>query len=220
MNHNRMPDFGLYIVMTEPVLGYEVFTELCTREAVPMLQLRDKHLSDRALLALMQRLKAITKGSGTRLIINDRVDLALLGDMDGLHLGPDDLPWQTVASMLPADKLIGVSTHSIQEAQTLINQYNSGLFQGRPNYMSLGPVYPTPAKAKPDAALGLDALRAIVALAPIPLVAIGGIFPSQVQGILATGAKNIAMIRHFTLCKEASELRDKITRIKEILKGV
>ena len=207
-----MRDFGVYIVMTDPVLGYSRFTELCVAEGVPMLQLRDKHMSDRELFALILRLREITKGSDTRLLINDRFDLASLGELDGLHLGPDDLPWQKVARLLAPDILLGVSTHSPEEAQNLIAEYNKGLF--KPDYMSFGPIYPTPAKAKADAAQGLARLAAVLQTAPIPLVAIGGIFPHNLPEILACGARNVAMIRHFTLSVEESELRDKIRTCK------
>jgi len=211
-------DFGLYIVATEPILGYERFIEICTDECVPMLQLRDKLLNDRALLALARRLKSITTGSSSKLLINDRPDLAILGDLDGVHLGPDDTPWDMAIKLLPPDMLLGVSTHSIAEVQALIVSYNSGLAPHIPNYMSFGPIYSTPAKAKPDAVQGTQALEEVITIAPIPLVAIGGIFAHNLSDILAAGARNIAMIRHFTLSRDETELRGKIRQITQILK--
>ncbi len=212
-----MQDFGLYIVMTEPAMGYELFTEICSKEEVPMLQLRDKKLTDRELIVLIERLKGITRGSRTKLLLNDRADLASLGDLDGLHLGPEDLPWQMASSLLPREKIIGVSTHSITEARELISHYKNEQLSPKPDYMSFGPIYPTPAKAKPDSALGTEALREIVSLACLPLVAIGGIFPHNLPEVLAAGARNIAMIRHFSISGDTAELKDKIKHIKHIL---
>ncbi len=213
-----MRDFGLYIVATEPILGYERFIEICTDECVPMLQLRDKRLNDRALLALARRLKSITTGGNSKLLINDRLDLAILGDLDGVHLGPEDTPWDMAQKLLPPDMLLGVSTHSIPEVQALSMSYNSGFVPRCPDYMSFGPIYPTPAKAKPDAVQGSKALEEVVKIAPIPLVAIGGIFPHKLPDVLAAGARNIAMIRYFTLSRDVTELRSKIRQIAQILK--
>ncbi|HPF08403.1 MAG TPA: thiamine phosphate synthase, partial [Candidatus Cloacimonadota bacterium] len=130
-----MHNFGLYIVMTNPRLGYHAFTQICVELKVPMLQLRDKSLNDSDLLKLARSLKQITKDSKTRLIINDRVDICELSDADGLHLGPEDLPWQDARKTMTEGRIIGVSTHSLQEAQRLIIEVAEAPEGYRPDYM-------------------------------------------------------------------------------------
>ncbi|MDP3113171.1 MAG: thiamine phosphate synthase [Candidatus Cloacimonadaceae bacterium] len=213
-----MRDFGLYIVITDPILEYESFCEICVREEVPMLQLREKRMRDKDLLLLTKRLKAATKGSNTKLIINDRADICLMAETDGLHLGSDDLPWQETLSLLPDKSIIGVSTHSVAEATNLIELCKSAHVVPKPDYMSFGPIYPTPAKAIPDAALGTGLLKQMIQIAPLPLIAIGGIFPFNLNEVLAAGARNIAMIRHFTRSREKAELTDKIRAVMTMIK--
>jgi thiamine-phosphate pyrophosphorylase len=114
-----MENFGLYIVMTNPLLGYETFTEICVQEEVPMLQIRDKHLSDKELLNLCKRLKAITEGSKTRFIVDDRPDICLLTKADGLHLGQDDLPWKEVIIFCHQHSS-SVVLHNLKQAKELM----------------------------------------------------------------------------------------------------
>jgi len=213
-----MHNFGLYIVMTNPLLGYHAFTQICVELKVPMLQLRDKSLNDSDLLKLARSLKQITKDSKTRLIINDRVDICELSDADGLHLGPEDLPWQDARKIMTEGRIIGVSTHSLQEAQRLIIEVAEAPEGYRPDYMSFGPIFPTVAKAKPDPPVGTELLQRVIGQAPIPLVAIGGIFPQNQSQVLSTGAKNLCMIRHFGESSSANELITKIQLFNQDLK--
>lgn len=208
-----MKDFGLYIVMTKPRLGYREFTKVCVEEEVPMLQLRDKTLCDRDYLILAELLRDICRGSRTLFLIDDRPDLCLLADADGLHLGPDDIHW-TMARKLMPDKLIGVSTHSLVQFEALNAEIESRVKS--PDYISFGPVFPTVAKAIPDPPVGTDQLAQVIAAAKHPIVAIGGIFPSNLEEVLATGAKNICMIRHFGDCEDSLSLRDNIRSFKDL----
>jgi thiamine-phosphate pyrophosphorylase len=212
-----MKDFGLYIVMTSPTLGYPAFTEICVEAEVPMLQLREKKLSDPKLLELARSLSAITKGSKTHFIINDRADIAALCDADGLHLGPDDISWQDARCLLPKGKILGVSTHSTEDALAMIRQCRDHAEGYRPDYMSFGPIYPTVAKAIPDPPLGTGRLQQLMPQTVIPLVAIGGIFESQLPEILSAGARNICMIRYFGESISKTELKHKISKIKQAL---
>lgn len=206
-----MTDFGLYIVMTRPRLGYREFTKICVEEEVPMLQLRDKTLCDRDYLLLAKLLKDLCRNSKTRFMINDRLDLCLLADADGLHLGPQDIHWTDARKLMP-DKLIGVSTHSLEQFYSLYDEIETGC--ENPDYISFGPVYPTVAKAIPDPPVGTAQLAQVIAMAQHPIVAIGGIFPDKFDEVLAAGAKNICMIRYFGECQDSQSLRDKIRIMK------
>jgi thiamine-phosphate pyrophosphorylase len=213
-----MHNFGLYIVMTAPELGYRAFTEICVQEEVGIIQLRDKTMPNLDLIALARELTEITKNSQTLFIINDRVDQCIVADADGVHLGPDDTPWQQARALLPEGKLIGVSTHSIEAAEALISTIKNPQSIKAPDYMSFGPIFPTVAKKIPDPPVGSEQLRYVLSIAPIPVVAIGGIFPHNLQQVCHAGAKNIGMIRHFGDSSSPAELSAKIREFKQALK--
>ncbi|HCM16149.1 MAG: thiamine phosphate synthase [Candidatus Cloacimonadales bacterium] len=213
-----MHDFGLYIVMTSPELGYRDFTKLCVEMEVPFIQLRDKEMPFVSQLDLAKDLVAVCRGSKTRLIVNDSIELCRLSDADGLHLGPADAPWTEARRILPPGKILGVSTHSIEAALAMISQIRHPGEVKAPDYMSFGPIYPTVAKKIPDAPLGTEKLRYVIAQTPIPLVAIGGIFPHNIPEVLASGACNLCFIRHFASSATADELRTKIKQFYTILK--
>ncbi len=213
-----MQNFGLYIVMTQPVLGYHAFTQICVEEAVPMLQLRDKHSGDRALYDLSCELQAITKGSNTRFILNDNPLVAQLAEVDGLHLGPEDLCPRHALQVYSTKRILGLSSHSIPEATAIIGDYHSRTYGIKPDYLSFGPIFKTPTKAIPDPPVGTEQLKSIISLAPMPIVAIGGIYPENIVSVLQTGARNIAMVRYFMQADSKSELRLRITEIRSIIK--
>ena len=180
--------FGLYVILTNPVAGYERCAEAAVAEGVPLLQLRMKGSPPGEVLAMARRLRSITRGSATRLIVNDDVDIAAACDADGVHLGQDDLPIAQARERWPVPgKLFGLSTHS--EAQELAARERS------PDYVGVGPLFPTPTKARPDPLLGLDRAAAIVRASPLPAVAIGGIDAANLASVLARGISNVAVVR-------------------------
>lgn len=191
-----MKNFGLYIIITKPQATYREIAESCVQQGVKMLQLREKDLSDKELIKIGKEIRAITKGSETNFVMNDRPDLAAICEADFLHLGQDDMSVNE-ARKIVGDMKIGLSTHSLQQVKEALDQ--------KPDYIGFGPVYPTNAKAKPDQPVGVELLKQIVEMATIPVVAIGGIFPENLQTILGTGAKNIAMVRHFMQCDQFKE---------------
>lgn len=212
-----MQDFGLYIVMTNPELDHEKFTEVCVQEEVPMLQLREKHLADRKLLALARKLARITEDTNTCFTIDDRADIAVLSGACGVHIGPGDIHW-TEARKLIGPMALGVSTHSLREVDALAREIEINCEIPRPDYMSFGPIFETNAKEIPDEPVGLKKLGEATQKAPLPVVAIGGIFLSNLRDVIDAGAKNVAMIRQFNLSKDVSELRGHIREIRAILK--
>ncbi len=203
-----MQDFGLYIILTKPYLGHERVAEICVRLGVKMLQLREKHMTDRSLLSLARRLRSITRGSETNFVINDRPDIAVLSDADFLHLGQDDLPINE-ARKLVGDMKIGLSTHSIEQAKEALNQ--------KPDYIGFGPIYPTPTKEKPDPAVGTENLKKVLGFSTVPVVAIGGLFPENISEVITAGARNIAMVRYFMQAQTVEELERRITNIQSLL---
>jgi thiamine-phosphate pyrophosphorylase len=183
-----MEDFGLYIIITKPQSSYRSIAESCVERGVKMLQLREKALSDKELVRIGKEIRAITRGSETRFVMNDRADIAAICEADFLHLGQNDM-CMVEARKIVGDMKIGLSTHSIQQVEKALAQ--------KPDYIGFGPVYPTNAKAKPDKPVGIEQLRKVLEISPVPVVAVGGIFPENIETILDAGAKNIVMLRHF-----------------------
>ena len=152
------------------------------------IQLREKHLSPREFYHETEAALDIARERGVRLIVNDRADIALALGADGLHLGQHDLDPMAARRLLGDRFIIGYSTHSVAQA---IEAARLPL-----DYIALGPIFDTRTKANPDPIVGLEALRrARASIDPsIPLVAIGGITPSNARATLDAGADSIALI--------------------------
>ncbi len=153
---------------------------------VRLFQYRDKQASMNTAYAQTLALRQAATEVGGCLIINDRCDLALAVQADGVHLGQDDLPIADARRLLGPDRLIGLSTHGpaqVLEATAL-----------KPDSIGFGPIFSTSTKADHDPVVGLDGLRAARALTTIPIFAIGGITADRVGDILAAGANGVAVI--------------------------
>jgi len=199
-----MEDFGLYIIITKPFLPYTTIAEKCVAHGIKMLQLREKNLSDRELIKIGKEIRNITKGTGTKLVINDRPDIAAICEADFLHLGQDDISIND-ARKIVGDMKIGLSTHSIEQAKEAL--------KNNPSYIGFGPVYPTNAKAIPDKPVGTEQLKQVLGFSNIPVVAIGGIFPENIKHVIDAGAKNIVMVRYFM---QTGEFDKRVNEIKKL----
>jgi len=150
------------------------------------IQLRDKEAIGRELLEQAMACLRLTRRAGATLIINDRVDVALTAGADGVHLGQGDLSVAEAREILGGDKIIGVSTHSI-------DQFRAAL-ETSADYIAVGPVYPTMTKENPDPVVGLELIREARTLTDRPLVAIGGINHERAPEVIAAGADCVAVI--------------------------
>ena len=156
------------------------------RGGADVIQLRDKAASGRALHERAKRLLAVTQPAGIPLIVNDRADVAAAVGADGVHLGQDDLPLAAARALLGAGRLIGKSTHSLEQA--LAAQAEGA------NYLGCGPVFPTP--TKPDyPSVGVSLLREVVSHISLPVVCIGGIDSSTLESVLQAGGRCVAVVR-------------------------
>lgn len=161
--------------------------EEALKAGVKAIQLREKDLPTRPLLDLACELRKLTRAYGARLLINDRVDLCLAVEADGVHLRADGLPVERVRSLLGPEKLIVVSTHSVQEAQKAQRE--------GADFIILGPIYFTPSKASYGPPLGSGILQAARrAGVTLPIFAIGGVTPERIQEIRSAGADGAAVI--------------------------
>lgn len=151
-----------------------------------LIQLRIKEASARELLDEARVCLKLTRDAGARLIINDRVDVAMAAGADGVHLGQDDLPVDHARAILGRDKIIGLSTHTLA-------QFRAGMLTSA-DYLALGPIYQTTSKENPDPAVGLELLKEARRIADRPVVAIGGITIERARDVIAAGADSVAVI--------------------------
>jgi thiamine-phosphate pyrophosphorylase len=150
-----------------------------------IMQLRLKDVPARDLLAAARAIAALCRARGATFLVNDRVDIATLADAHGVHLGQDDLPLDAARRIAGAGAIIGISTHSVEQARAAEG--------GGADYIGFGPMYPGGLKSI-VAGQGLENLRAIRAAVKIPIVAIGGITEATVPEILKAGADAAAII--------------------------
>lgn len=182
---------GLYLV-TDRIIAQQaghtvafVVEEAC-RAGVRWVQLREKELSTRAFLEAARELKQITQAYGARLIINDRVDIALAVDADGVHVGQDDMPYEVVRSLVGPDKLIGLSVNNMIELRAALDD--------KPDYLGVAAVFATNTKLDTSNLLGLDGLREICTSTSLPTFAIGGINATNIRQIMQAGATGAAVV--------------------------
>lgn len=164
----------------------EQVRRLCAGGAT-FIQLREKHLAPREFYREAEEALRIARSSGARLIINDRVDIALALSADGVHLGQDDLAPSAARELLGERAIIGYSTHTLEQATAAARL--------PVDYIAIGPIFDTSSKENPDPAVGLDRLRSVrQVVGEIPLVGIGGITPENLREVLAAGADAVAVI--------------------------
>jgi thiamine-phosphate pyrophosphorylase len=166
-----------------------------------LVQLRAKSMVPRDFLELARAVREITRSQGCRLIVNDRVDIALACEADGVHLGQEDLPL-AAGKKLMADKIVGISTHDIEQAREA--ERNGA------DYIGFGPMFGTTTKDTGLTACGIDMLKQIRAAVKIPIVAIGGINEQNVQQVWQAGADSSAIISDIL---HASDIVAKTKRI-------
>jgi len=180
-------DFGFYLVITNPVVGYAKCAEAAVRAGVKIIQLRMKHATRAEILREAREMRRVTAGTETLFIVNDDPSIAAEAEADGVHVGQDDLPPADVRARFPGLRIVGLSTH---------NPAQVAASRAQPiDYIGVGPVYATPTKDIPDPTLGLATMRAMIDAAAHPAVAIGGIDATRLADVLAAGARNWAVVR-------------------------
>ncbi|MBU3918018.1 thiamine phosphate synthase [bacterium] len=154
---------------------------------IRLFQLRVKdELSDRDHLDLARKVRSLTRQYNVTYLLNDRFDIAVLCDADGVHLGPDDLPAAEVRKII-GDKIIGRSSHSLEQAKIAIQEPIS--------YLSVGPVYGTDCKKVPDTKVGTDLVSEALKITMLPIVAIGGVTTENIGPVRKTGVNCVGVIR-------------------------
>ena len=203
-------DFTLYLVTDRRWLGERTLwdsVEEAIRGGVTLVQLREKEISSKEFLELAQRVKEVTDRHGIPLIINDRIDIALAIDADGVHVGPEDLPVPLARKMLGNGKIIGASAASLEEALLLQAQ--------GADYLGVGAVFPTATKEGTEK-VSLEELGGIKSAVRIPVVAIGGIHAGNAGPVMETGVDGVAVV---SAIMDQTDIREAARRLLSLLKG-
>lgn len=184
------PGFRLYLVTDRQATGGRPLTgvlEACLGAGLRAVQLREKDLAAGELVCLAAGLRELTARHGARLLVNDRVDVALAAGADGVHLPSSGLPPRLARALVGPDRLVGVSAHSAAEVEA------AG--EAGADFAVFGPVYDTPAKRPFGPPQGLGALAAVCRVSRIPVLAIGGVTAARVAELRDAGAAGVAAIR-------------------------
>jgi thiamine-phosphate pyrophosphorylase len=182
------------------------FLDAALRGGVDVVQLRLKDSSDERIVAVAERFASACRAHGALFILNDRPDLVAAGDADGVHLGQDDMPVARARSIVGADRIVGLSTHTRQQIDAARDL--------DVDYIGVGPVHATPTKpGRP--AVGYPLVQYAAAAASVPFFAIGGIMLDNIASVVAAGAGRVALVRALTETDDpertARELRAAIT---------
>ena len=158
---------------------------------VRLLQYRNKQASARELFESSKQLSSLLIPQGVTFVVNDRADVSLAAEASGVHVGQEDLGVEAARCVIGAGKVLGVSTHSLQQFK-----YAAATSA---DYLAVGPVFSTSTKAKPDPVVGIELIRQVRSLTDKPIVAIGGITLERASEVIEAGADSVAVISDILL---------------------
>lgn len=212
LHHDRMSVFlekvTVYPVSCEKLASGrsdQEWLEAVLAGGAKIVQLRDKDADDRTLFQKALFFRRLTREAGALFLVNDRVDIALMADADGVHLGNSDLPAEEVRRLAP-DMVIGVSANTVEQAATTEQRGAS--------YYNIGPVFPTETKEGLSSFLGVEAIREFSARSSLPFSVMGGIKLDHVPALVDAGARRIAVVTAITRAKDMEvETRRWVDRI-------
>ena len=197
MKHLVLP--RLYVILDAALLTVPE-TE-CAQEladaGVRLLQYRNKRASVRELFESSKRLSSLLIPRGVTFLVNDRADVASAAEASGVHVGQEDLRAEAARSVIGAGKLLGVSTHNLDQFREAVDT--------SADYVAVGPVFSTTTKANPDAVVGIEFIRRVRGLTEKPIVAIGGITPERAVEVVRAGADSVAVISDILLAPDPGQ---------------
>lgn len=205
-------DYSLYLVTDRPLCmgrSLEEVIEAAVSGGVSVVQLREKEASTREFYQLAKRVKVILSSRKIPLIINDRLDIALAVEAEGLHIGQSDMPYPVARKLMGPDAIIGLSVESVEDAKQA-NEWDV-------DYLGLSPIFSTPTKTDIHHQLGLQGIRAIKAISRHTLVAIGGINISNTAEIIAAGADGVSVVS--AICSAPNPTMASELLLQQVAKG-
>jgi len=189
----------LYVILDAALLTVPE-TE-CAKElagaGVRLLQYRDKRATVRELFESSKRLSSLLIPQGITFVVNDRADVALATEASGVHVGQEDLRAEAARSVIGTGKLLGVSTHNL-------DQFKHATATSA-DYVAIGPVFSTSTKANPDPVVGIELIRRVRPLTDKPIVAIGGITLERAAEVIQAGADSVAVISDILLAPDPGQ---------------
>lgn len=196
-----MIDYSLYVITTEVKekgRSHLDVAKAALEGGATVIQFREKNFSSLELFRTALSLRDLTADFGKPLIINDRLDIALAVEADGVHLGWEDLPFEAAQKFKDRLKIIGLSVRNLEEARFFSNVPAS--------YFGAGPVFPTPSKPDATSPIGVEELKKIVEASKAPVVAIGGINLDNLDEVLKTGVRGVAVISAIAYAEDMAEM--------------
>jgi thiamine-phosphate diphosphorylase len=184
-----MLDLSLYVITDRELSKgrpLEEVVNVALEGGATVIQLREKKLTDREIFIMGMKIKPLIQKADACFIINDRIDLALALDADGVHLGQSDLPLNIARKLMGEKKIIGISVKTIEEAQEAEAQ--------RANYLGVGSIYPTKTKKDTGPIVGPQRISQIRKAVDLPIVGIGGIQLHNIKEVIKAGAVGIAVV--------------------------
>jgi len=209
-------DWSLYVITDRRLSGGKSHPEVmqaAIEGGATAIQLRDKEASTRELVEAGLALRELARRHGVAFIVNDRADVALAVDADGVHVGQDDMPARLARKLMGPNKIVGVSVSTVEEA---LRAEADGA-----NYISASPVFSTPTKLDTPPPTGLEGLRAIAGAVHIPVIAIGGINEGNVEEVIRAGADGVAVVSAVVAAPDIAEAARRLrVRIKAARRGI
>ena len=185
-----MKQIGKLHILTDTVLqsrfSHMEITRLAIAGGADTIQYRQKSGSTREMIEIAQDLKQLCSEAGVTFIVNDRLDVAIAAEANGVHLGQDDFPIPMARQLLGEGRIIGGSAATLDEARKCLSE--------GADYVGFGPVYPTSSKDDAGPVSGIDILKQVVEIIPLPIIAIGGVGPENIPDVMRAGARGIAVI--------------------------
>lgn len=207
-------DLSVYVITDRRLAGTRSILDVvraAIRGGATVIQLREKEATTREMVELGQALLRITREAGVPLIVNDRVDVALAIDADGVHVGQDDMPAAMARRLIGPHKILGVSAETVEEA---VAAQRDGA-----DYLGVGDIYGTTTKPDAGPPIGLEGLRRIVKAVSIPCVGIGGIHPENAAAVIEAGAAGVAVVSAVMAAPDPEEatrrLREAVQRARQ-----
>jgi len=204
-------DLSVYVITDRRVAGERSILDVvraAIRGGATVVQLREKEASTREMVELGQALHEITREARVPLIVNDRLDVALAIDAEGVHVGQDDMPAHLARQLIGPDKILGVSASTVEEAR---QAEGDGA-----DYLGVGDVYGTPTKPDAGEPIGVEGLAEIARAVSVPVVGIGGITPDNAKAVIRAGAVGVAVI---SAVVGASDPEAAARRLREVVEA-
>ena len=185
-----MKKIGKLHILTDTVLqsrfSHMEITRLAIAGGADTIQYRQKSGSTREMIEIARNMKRLCSEAGVTFIVNDRLDVAIAAEADGVHLGQEDFPIPMAREILGEGRIIGGSAATLDEARKCLSE--------GADYVGFGPVYPTSSKDDAGPVSGIDILKQVVEIIPVPIIAIGGVGAENIPDVMRTGAHGIAVI--------------------------